>query len=198
VTKNSKLKSVESKVRCWWCGEDPLYIDYHDDEWGVPVHDDQQLFEMLLLEGFQAGLSWITILRKRQNFRTAFRSFEPEAIASFKKRDLDRLIQDAGIVRNRLKIEASVTNAQAFLAVRKQAGSFDRFIWQFTGNQTLRDPRGMTRGKARATSPESDKMSKDLAARGFRFVGSTICYAFMQAVGMVDDHVVGCWKYKGQ
>lgn len=175
-----------------------MYISYHDEEWGVPVHDDQRLFEMLLLEGFQAGLSWITILRKRQNFRTAFRSFEPEAIASFKKRDLDRLLQDAGIVRNRLKIEASVTNAQAYLAVRKQAGSFDHFIWHFTGHQTLRDPRGMTRGKARATSPESDKMSKELAARGFRFVGSTICYAFMQAVGMVDDHVVGCWKYKGQ
>jgi DNA-3-methyladenine glycosylase I len=188
VTKNSKL-------RCWWCGEDPLYISYHDDEWGVPVHDDQHLFEMLILEGFQAGLSWITILRKRQNFRQAFFSFEPETIANFKKRDLDRLAQDTGIVRNRLKIEASVTNAQAYLAIRKEPGSFDRFIWQFTGNQTLRDPRGMTRAKARATSPESDRMSKVLAARGFRFVGSTICYAFMQAVGMVDDHVKGCWKY---
>ena len=150
---------------------------------------------MLLLEGFQAGLSWITILRKRENFRAAFHSFEPEAIAAFKKRDLDRLALDAGIVRNRLKIDASVSNAKAFLAIRKEAGSFDRFLWQFTNNQTLRDPRGMTRARARATSPESDRMSKELTAKGFKFVGSTICYAFMQAVGMVDDHVKGCWRY---
>ena len=195
VKKNSQVKVLETKPRCWWCGDDPVYVSYHDDEWGVPVHDDQHLFEMLLLEGFQAGLSWITILRKRQNFQKAFCSFKPETIAGFKKRDLDRLAQDAGIVRNRLKIEASVSNAQAFLAVRKEIGSFDKFIWQFTGHQTLRDPRGMTRAKARATSPESDRMSKELSKRGFRFVGSTICYAFMQAVGMVDDHVAGCWKY---
>jgi DNA-3-methyladenine glycosylase I len=195
VTQNSKQQLIDPKPRCWWCGEDPLYVDYHDQEWGVPVHDDQRLFEMLLLEGFQAGLSWITILRKRENFRAAFRSFAPEAIAGFKKRDLDRLMLDAGIVRNRLKIEATVSNAQAFLAIQKEAGGFDRFLWQFTNNQTLRDPRGMTRGRARATSPESDRMSKQLAAKGFKFVGSTICYAFMQAVGMVDDHVKGCWKY---
>jgi DNA-3-methyladenine glycosylase I len=171
---------------------------YHDDEWGVPVHDDQRLFEMLLLEGFQAGLSWITILRKRENFRAAFRSFDAKTIARFKQRDLDRLATDAGIVRNRLKIEASVINAKAFLTVCEQLGSFDTFLWKFTGNQTLRDPRGMTRGRTRATSPESDRMSKELAARGFKFVGSTICYAFMQAVGMVDDHVQGCWKYQGR
>jgi DNA-3-methyladenine glycosylase I len=151
---------------------------------------------MLMLEGFQAGLSWITILRKRENFRAAFHSFNPEAIAGFKKRDLDRLALDAGIVRNRLKIEASVSNAKAFLAVRKEPGGFDRFLWQFTNHQTLRDPRGMTRGRVRATSPESDRMSKELAAKGFKFVGSTICYAFMQAVGMVDDHLKGCWKYQ--
>jgi DNA-3-methyladenine glycosylase I len=195
VTQKSTEKISDPKPRCWWCGEDPLYAAYHDDEWGVPVHDEQRLFEMLLLEGFQAGLSWITILRKRENFRTAFHSFEPEAIVAFKKRDLDRLTLDSGIVRNRLKIEASVTNAKAFLAIRKDPGAFDHFLWQFTNHQTLRDPRGMTRAKARATSPESDRMSKELAARGFKFVGSTICYAFMQAVGMIDDHVKGCWKY---
>lgn len=195
MTQNSKQPSTESKSRCWWCGEDPLYTAYHDEEWGVPVHDDQRLFEMLLLEGFQAGLSWITILRKRENFRAAFHSFSPDAIAGFKKRDLDRLFQDQGIVRNRLKIEASVSNARAFLQVRKQTGGFDRFLWQFTNHQILRDPRGMTRRRARATSPESDAMSRQLSEHGFKFVGSTICYAFMQAVGMVDDHVQGCWKY---
>jgi DNA-3-methyladenine glycosylase I len=195
VTKNSSNLPIAPTPRCWWCGEDPLYVAYHDDEWGVPVHDDQRLFEMLLLEGFQAGLSWITILRKRENFRAAFHSFAPEAIAGFKKRDLDRLTLDAGIVRNRLKIESSVANAKAFLSIRKESGSFDRFLWQFTNHQTLRDPHGMTRGRARATSPESDRMSKQLSAKGFKFVGSTICYAFMQAVGMVDDHVKGCWKY---
>lgn len=182
--------------RCWWCGEDPLYVAYHDEEWGVPLHDDQRLFELLVLEGFQAGLSWFTILRKRENFRAAFHDFRAENIAAFKKRDLDRLFLDAGIVRNRLKIEAAVTNAQAFLAIRKVAGDFDRFIWQFTGNQTLVDPKGLKRGRVRATSPESDRMSKELVRRGFRFTGSTICYAFMQAAGMVDDHVEGCWKYQ--
>jgi len=195
VTQNLKQLAIEPKPRCWWCGEDPLYVAYHDEEWGVPVHDDRKLFEMLLLEGFQAGLSWITILRKRDNFRSAFHSFEPETIAGFKKRDLDRLALDAGIVRNRLKIEASSTNAKAYLSIRKEPGGFDRFLWQFTNGQVLRDPRGMTRAKARATSPESDRMSKELSSKGFKFVGSTICYAFMQAVGMVDDHVKGCWKY---
>ena len=187
--------SIAAKPRCWWCGEDPLYTAYHDHEWGIPVHDDRRLFEMLLLEGFQAGLSWITILRKRENFRAAFHAFDPEAIARFKKRDLDRLALNEGIVRNRLKIEASVTNAKAFLAVRDEDGGANRFLWQFTNHETLRDPRGMTRGKARATSPESDRMSKELTRRGFKFVGSTICYAFMQAVGMIDDHVETCWKY---
>lgn len=195
MTQNSKPSPSEPKPRCWWCGEDPLYTAYHDEEWGIPVHDDQRLFEMLVLEGFQAGLSWITILRKRENFRSAFHSFQPEAIANFKKRDLDRLSANSGIVRNRLKIEASVSNAQAYLAIHKESGSFDRFLWQFTNHQTLRDPRGMTRGRIRATSPESDRMSKELNRRGFKFVGSTICYAFMQSVGMVDDHVQGCWKY---
>jgi DNA-3-methyladenine glycosylase I len=184
------------KPRCWWAeGGDPLYRSYHDEEWGVPLHDDRKLFEMLLLEGFQAGLSWITILRKRENFRKAFREFDPEVIVRFKKRDLDRLMRDAGIVRNRLKIEGSVRNAGAFLAAREEFGSFDKFIWQFTEGKTLRKPGGLTRELIVAKTPESDLMSKELARRGFKFVGSTICYAFMQAVGMVDDHTVDCFRH---
>jgi DNA-3-methyladenine glycosylase I len=184
-----------SKPRCWWCGTDPLYCDYHDNEWGVPLHDEQRLFEMLILEGFQAGLSWITILRKRDNFRKAFKKFDPKKVAKFTKTDIARLMQDEGIVRNRLKIEAAITNAKAFLAAQKEFGSFDKYIWQFTGNKTLRDPKGMTKARIRPTSPESDALSKDLKARGFKFVGSTIIYAHMQATGMVDDHVEGCFKY---
>jgi DNA-3-methyladenine glycosylase I len=187
--------SVDSgKARCWWCGDDPLYVGYHDNEWGVPLHDDRRLFEMLLLEGFQAGLSWITILRKRENFRHAFREFNPEAIASFTRRDINRLMSDAGIVRNKLKIEGSVASAKAFLAVRAEFGTFDQFLWQFTGYQTLQRMR-MTRAAMPNRSPASDRMSRELTRRGFKFVGSTICYAFMQATGMVDDHVEGCWKY---
>jgi DNA-3-methyladenine glycosylase I len=186
-----------TKIRCWWAnGDGPLYAAYHDEEWGVPLHDDRKLFEMLLLEGFQAGLSWITILQKRENFRKAFRDFNPEVIVGFKQRDLERLMQDAGIVRNRLKIEGSVLNGRAFLAAQKEFGSFDVFIWQFTGGKSLRNPDGLTRERIVAKTTESDRMSKELVRRGFKFVGSTICYAFMQAVGMVDDHVEGCWKYK--
>ena len=188
---------ARAKTRCWWAeGGDPLYADYHDKEWGVPLHDDRKLFEMLLLEGFQAGLSWIAILRKRENFRKAFHDFDPEIIVDFKKRDLESLMQDAGIVRNRLKVEGSVLNARAFLAAQDEFGSFDKFIWQFTGGKTLRKPGGLTREEIVAKTPESDRMSKELLRRGFKFAGSTICYAFMQAVGMVDDHVEGCWKYK--
>lgn len=185
------------KARCWWAsGGDPLYTAYHDEEWGVPQHDDRRLFEMLLLEGFQAGLSWITILRKRENFRKAFRGFDPERIARFSTRDFERLMKDAGIVRNRLKIQGSALNARAFLAAREEFGSFDKFIWQFTGGRTLRNPAGMTRANIPARTAESDRMSKELLRRGFKFAGSTICYAFMQAVGMVDDHTEDCWKYK--
>ena len=188
---------AREKSRCWWAAAgDPLYTAYHDEEWGVPQHEDRKLFEMLLLEGFQAGLSWITILRKRENFRKAFRDFDPAVIARFKKRDLERLMQDAGIVRNRLKVEGSVLSARAFLAAQAEFGSFDKFIWQFTGGKTLRKPGGLTRDTIAAKTPESDRMSKELLRRGFKFAGSTICYAFMQAVGMVDDHVEGCWKYK--
>jgi DNA-3-methyladenine glycosylase I len=187
-----------SKPRCWWCGDDPTYVKYHDKEWGVPVRKDQQLFELLVLEGFQAGLSWITILRKRDNFRKAFLNFDAETMARFKARDFERLMNDPGIIRNRLKIESSALNARAFLAVQNEVGSFEKFIWGFTGGKTLRDPAGMDRSRVRATSPESDAMSKELLRRGFKFVGSTICYAFMQASGMVDDHIEGCWKYKAR
>jgi DNA-3-methyladenine glycosylase I len=186
---------VKEKKRCWWCGDDSLYIEYHDKEWGEPLHDDQKLFEMLVLEGFQAGLSWITILRKRENFRKAFQSFDPETIARFTKRDIERLMTDPGIVRNRLKIEGSILNAKAYLNILERGETFDRFIWQFTGHKTLRRP-AVTRENIVATTPESDRMSKELLRTGFKFVGSTICYAFMQAVGMVDDHVEECWKYK--
>ena len=190
---------AREKSRCWWAAAgDPLYTAYHDEEWGVPQHEDRKLFEMLLLEGFQAGLSWITILRKRENFRKAFHDFDPEIIVDFKKRDLERLMQDAGIVRNRLKVEGSVLSARAFLAAQAEFGSFDKFIWQFTGGKTLRKPGGLTRDTIAAKTPESDRMSKELLRRGFKFAGSTICYAFMQAVGMVDDHVEGCWKYKAR
>ncbi|MBL7996180.1 DNA-3-methyladenine glycosylase I [bacterium] len=189
------MKTVKVKTRCWWAGNDPLYCDYHDKEWGVPLHDEQRLFEMLILEGFQAGLSWITILRKRDNFRKAFKKFDPKKVAKFTAKDVQRLMHDEGIVRNRLKIEAAITNAKAFLAIQKEFGSFDKYIWQFTNYKTLRDPKGMTKKRIRPTSPESDALSKDLKARGFKFVGSTIIYAHMQATGMVDDHVEGCFKY---
>jgi len=185
----------DSISRCWWCGEDPLYVRYHDEEWGVALHDDKKIFEMLILEGFQAGLSWITVLKKRENFRKAFRNFDPERVARLGSRDVERLMNNAGIIRNRLKIESAVTNARAFLATQEEFLSFDKYIWGFTDGATLRDPKGMTKKRIRATSPLSDALSKDLKARGFKFVGSTVCYAHMQATGMVDDHVKECFKY---
>jgi DNA-3-methyladenine glycosylase I len=190
------LKRVARKPRCWWCGEDALYCEYHDKEWGVPVHDDRKMFEMLILEGFQAGLSWITILRKRENFRKAFKNFDARKMVRFGKADVARLLKDEGIIRNRLKIEGAITNAKCFLEVQKEFGSFDRYIWRFTRNGTLCNPKGMTRKTIRATSPESDALSKDLKRRGFKFVGPTVCYAHMQATGMVDDHVKDCFKYR--
>jgi DNA-3-methyladenine glycosylase I len=181
-----------TRVRCRWCGEDPLYVRYHDEEWGVPVHDDRRLFEMLILEGAQAGLSWITILRKRPAYRKAFDRFDAKRIARYGAPKKRALLADAGIVRNRLKIDAAVANARAFLAVQREFGSFDKYIWQFA------PPVGATGGKPSeptpARTPESDAMSKDLRKRGFKFVGSTICYAFMQAVGMVNDHGVDCFR----
>jgi len=177
--------------RCTWAGTDPLYVQYHDEEWGVPVHDDRHLFEMLILEGAQAGLSWITILRKRPAYRKAFDHFDAKKIARYDAKKIASLLKDPGIVRNKLKVRAAVINARAFLAVQKEFGSFDKYIWQFVGGQPkINRPRLMKDVPPR--SPESDAMSKDLAKRGFKFVGSTICYAFMQAVGMVNDHIVGC------
>jgi len=188
------MKTASPQKRCAWCGDDPLYVEYHDTEWGVPVHDDRRLFEFLILEGMQAGLSWITILRKRENFRRAFARFDPEKVARFGKRDIARLMGDAGIVRNELKVHAAVANAQAFLKVREEVGSFDRYVWQFVGGAPIVNRRrGMK--DIPASTPESDAMSKALKGRGFKFVGSTICYAHMQATGMVNDHVTSCFRY---
>ncbi|HEX4404356.1 MAG TPA: DNA-3-methyladenine glycosylase I [Polyangia bacterium] len=179
------------KQRCGWAGEDPLMIAYHDDEWGRPVHDDRVLFEFLTLEGAQAGLSWSTILKKRESYRRAFARFDVKKVAKFGAADVARLMADAGIVRNRLKIASTIENAQHVLEVAKEFGSFDAYVWKFVGGEPL-DGRRKTMADVPATSPESDALSKDLKKRGFRFVGSTIMYAFMQAVGMVGDHVDGC------
>jgi len=190
-------KSVhkDGKVRCHWApADDPLYTAYHDKEWGRPVHDDRQLFELLILEGAQAGLSWSTILHKRENYRRVFGRFDPRTVARYTKRDVARLMKDAGIVRNRLKIESAISNAQAYLAVQKEFGSFDAYIWAFVGGKPLLN-RWRTRGQVPDRTEISDSMSKDLKKRGFRFVGSTICYAFMQATGMVNDHAVNCFRY---
>lgn len=184
---------VEPRVRCAWCVGDPLYEAYHDDEWGVPVHDDQLLFERLMLEGFQAGLAWITILRKRDNFAKAFDGWNPEIIAAYGPDDIARLMADAGIIRNRLKIEGAIKNARAYLRLKDEQ-PFSDYLWSFTGGKVLRGATPPEPGAVVATSPESDAMSKDLKKRGFTFVGSTICYAFMQSAGLVDDHAAGCWK----
>ena len=181
-------------VRCFGGLDDPIMARYHDEEWGVPLHDDPKLFEFLVLEGFQAGLSWRTILHKRENFRRAFDGFDAVKIAAYGAADHERLMGDAGIVRNRLKIAATITNAQAFLDTQAELGSFDRYIWGFTGGRTLRRPGVVTHDVIPPTSPESDAMAKDLKARGFRFVGSTVCYAHMQATGMVNDHLTACFK----
>jgi len=184
------------KLRCAWCTSAPLYQDYHDQEWGRPVHDDRKLFEALLLDTFQAGLSWFTILRKREHFRQAFAQFDPEKVAAFSDAQVEELMANNGIVRNRLKIKASITNARAFLAVQQEFGSFDAYIWQFTGGMSVvLHPRDLT--EVRASSPESDAMSKDLRKRGFSFVGTTICYAFMQATGMMVEHTRTCFLYRG-
>jgi len=183
------------KVRCAWAGTDPLYVEYHDREWGVPVHDDRKLFEFLILEGAQAGLSWITILRKRENYRKAFAGFDPRKVSRFSKKKIRSLLRNPGIIRNKLKVESAVTNAQAFLAVQKEFGSFDKYMWQFVGGKPMLNRR-KSMAQIPASTRESDAMSADLKKRGFRFVGSTICYAHMQAVGMVNDHVKACFRYK--
>jgi DNA-3-methyladenine glycosylase I len=187
-------RSPEKTVRCAWAGTDPLMIDYHDREWGVPVHDDRRLFEFLILEGAQAGLSWNTILKKREAYREAFDGFNPNVVARYSAAKLQRLMADEGIVRNRLKIAAAVQNARAFLDIQKEFGSFDAYLWPFVGGRpVVNSPSAMRDVPARTDI--SDRLSKDLKRRGFNFVGSTICYAFMQAVGMVNDHWVTCFQY---
>lgn len=181
-------------TRCNWPGDDPLMIEYHDEEWGAPVHDDRLLFEYMILDAFQAGLSWRTVLHKRENFRKAFVNFEPKKIARFSKRDYERLLGDAGIIRNRTKINAAIVNAERFLEVQKEFGTFDKYVWQFTNGKTKVN-KFKNLSDIPAKSKESDEMSRDLIKRGFKFVGSTICYAFMQAAGMVNDHLVSCFRY---
>ena len=180
---------------CTWPGSDPLMQQYHDTEWGVPLHDDKKLFEFLVLDAFQAGLSWRTVLYKREAFRKAFAGFDVKKVAKFDDETLEKLMQDAGIIRNRAKIRSTVGNAQRFLEVQKEFGSFDKYIWQFTGGKTINN-RPSDNGAIPARTAESDAMSKDMMKRGFKFVGSTICYAFMQAAGMVNDHLVGCPRHK--
>lgn len=181
--------------RCDWVTDDPLYIEYHDTEWGVPLHDDQRLFEFLVLEGAQAGLSWLTVLRKRENYRLCMDDFDPDKVARYGSIKIDSLLDNPGIIRNRLKVQAAVTNARAYRDVKSDFGSFDRYIWQFVKGKPMHN-QWKTFNEIPAHTPESDAMSKDLKKRGFKFVGSTICYAFMQAVGMVNDHTVDCFRYR--
>jgi DNA-3-methyladenine glycosylase I len=189
----NECPAADDRPRCSWAKGD-LYIAYHDQEWGVPVHDDRLLFEFLVLEGAQAGLSWLTILKKRENYRRAFAQFEPGRVARFSSDDIERLLADPGIVRNRLKILAAVQNARAFLAIQREFGSADQFLWRFVGGEPIRNRRRSLK-KLPARTAESDALSKALQERGLKFVGSTICYAFMQAVGMVNDHTIDCFRY---
>jgi DNA-3-methyladenine glycosylase I len=191
---SSAVKNSSNKIRCAWATSG-LSIPYHDEEWGVPVHDDRTLFEFLILEGAQAGLSWSTILNKRKNYRKAFDRFDPKLVAKYDRRKIQQLLRDEGIVRNKLKISSAVENAKAFLRLQEEFSSFDRYIWQFVGGKPIVNKRKSLR-EVPARTAESDAMSKDLKRRGFKFVGSTICYAFMQAVGMVNDHCVDCFCYK--
>lgn len=183
------------KTRCAWCEKDDLYRNYHDNEWGNPVYDDETIFEFLVLETFQAGLSWYTILAKRENFRKAFAQFDVQKVAQFTDKQMEALQQDAGIIRNKLKIKATVTNAQAFIRVQEEFGTFSNYIWGFVGGKPV-DNKPKTLKDVPATTEISDKLSKDLKKRGFKFVGSTVVYAHMQATGMVNDHVMDCWKKK--
>ena len=180
--------------RCWWPGDDPLYIHYHDTEWGVPVHDDRKHFEFLCLEGQQAGLSWITVLRKRENYRRAFKNFEPEKVARMRDATLEKLLEDTGLIRNRAKLFAVRNNARLYLQIQEEFGSFTDYIWSFVGGSTI-DGKRLKRGDVPATSPESDALSADLKKRGFKFVGSTIMYAHMQAAGLINDHTSNCFRY---
>lgn len=189
-----KHKSKQKLTRCAWCGDDPLYVDYHDHEWGVPVHDDRLLFEMLILEGTQAGLSWLTVLRKRDNYRTVMDDFDPEIVATYGHRKINALMNDAGIIRNHAKLESAVTNARAFLDIQESHGSFDAYLWRFVDGRPIRN-RFHSTGQVPASTPLSDRISKDLKKQGFKFVGTTICYAYMQAVGLVNDHLTSCFRH---
>jgi DNA-3-methyladenine glycosylase I len=186
--------AMRKQKRCPWPADDPLMIAYHDTEWGVPLHDDRKIYEFIVLEGMQAGLSWATILRKRENFRIAFRGFDPRIVAEFSSMDVERLLSDPGIIRNRLKIEAAINNAQRFLAVQNEFDTFDRYMWQFVGGKPIKH-RFRKISEIPTTSPESDGLSKDLKQRGFKFVGSTIVYSHMQATGMINDHLMSCFRY---
>lgn len=186
---------MKEKKRCSWCKSEEIYIDYHDNEWGVPVHDDRELFEMLMLEGAQAGLSWITVLKKRAGYRKAFHNFDIKKCAKLTDKELEKLRENPNIIRNKLKINSARSNAIAFLEVQKEFGTFDKYIWQFVGGKPIKN-KFKKMSDVPATTPESDAMAKDLKKRGFKFVGSTICYAFMQACGMVNDHVTDCYKWK--
>jgi DNA-3-methyladenine glycosylase I len=189
------IERVPDRARCPWCGSDPLYVAYHDQEWGVPVHDDRRLFEMLVLEGAQAGLSWLTILRKRPHYRAAFADFDPERVARFGAREQRRLLANPGLVRNRLKLESAVRNARAFLALQDQHGCFADWLWSFVDGEPVVGRR-RTMADVPARTPLSDTISKELRQAGCNFVGSTIVYAFLQATGVVDDHLLTCWKRK--
>lgn len=186
-------RGLDGKVRCGWCLGDPIYVKYHDEEWGRPVHDDKVLFEFLVLESFQAGLSWLTILKKRENFRKAFADFDVKKVAKYDEKKYEALMQDTGIVRNQLKIRAAINNAARFMEVQKEFGSFDKYVWSFVGGKPLKNSIKSLRDIQPKTAI-SDAMSKDMGKRGFKFRGSTICYAFMQAVGLVDDHLDNCWR----
>ena len=183
---------MPKKQRCEWCGKIPIYVKYHDEEWGVPVHDDNKLFEMLILEGAQAGLSWLTVLKKRENYRKAFDNFNPEIIADYNQEKIDKLLNNKGIIRNRLKITSAIKNAKVFLSIQKEFGSFDKYIWSFVNGKPIIN-KFKTLKEIPVRTEISDLLSKDLKKRGCNFVGSTICYAFMQAVGMVNDHTINCF-----
>ena len=183
------------KTRCEWCGNDPLYMAYHDDEWGVPLHDDRLLFEFLILEGAQAGLSWITVLKKRQHYRDAFHQFDISRVARYTPKDMERLLSNPGIVRNRLKIESAIRNAKGALEIIEEHGSLDRFLWQYVNGEPVQNA-WKTLKEIPAQTAASEQMSRDLKKRGFNFVGPTICYAFMQAVGMVNDHTIDCYRHR--
>jgi len=182
------------KTRCSWVGETPIYQKYHDEEWGVPVHDDRRLFEKIVLEGAQAGLSWITILKRRENYRRAFDNFDIDKVAAYSDKDIERLVNDAGIIRNRLKIKSAINNARRVQGIQERHGSLDRFLWSFVGGSTIQN-KWKSGGNLPVTTPESDAMSKALKKAGFTFIGSTTCYAMMQSVGMVNDHTVNCFRH---